>query len=50
MLWVGLLVCFKKESKLNVLTRSWASFLLFFAIELVALAVVLFGGLLTSMA
>ena len=50
MLWVGLLVCIKKESKLNVLTRSWASFLLFFAIELVALAVVLFGGLLTSMA
>ena len=36
-LWVGLLVCIKKESKLNVLTRSWASFLLFFAIELVAL-------------
>ena len=49
-LWVGLLVCIKKESKLNVLTRSWASFLLFFAIELVALAVVLFGGLLASMA
>lgn len=49
-LWVGMLVCIKKESKLNVLTRSWASFLLFFAIELVALAVVLFGGLLTSMA
>ena len=36
--------------ELNVLTRSWASFLLFFAIELVALAVVLFGGLLASMA
>ena len=49
-LWVGLLVCIKKESKLNVLTRSWASFLLFFVIELVALAVVMFGGLLTAMA
>lgn len=48
-LWVGLLVCIKKESKLNVLTCSWASFLLFFAIELIALAVVLFGGLLSAM-
>ncbi len=47
-LWVGLLVCVKKESKLNVLTRSWASFLLFFAIELVALGVVMLGGLLTA--
>ena len=47
-LWVGLLVCIKKESRLNVLTRSWASFLLFFAIELVALGVVFFGGLLTA--
>ena len=45
-LWVGLLVCIKKESKFNVLTRSWASFLLFFVIEIIALAVVLFGGLL----
>ena len=41
---VGLLLCIKKESKLNVLTRSWASFILFFVIELVALGVVLFGG------
>ena len=47
-LWVGLLVCVKKESKFNVLTRSWASFLLFFAIELVALGVVMLGGLLTA--
>lgn len=39
-LWVGLLVCIKKESKFNVLTRSWASFLLFFVIEIIALAVV----------
>lgn len=29
-LWVGLLVTIKKESPLNVLTRSWASFILFF--------------------
>ena len=36
----------QKESKFNVLTRSWASFLLFFVIEIIALAVVLFGGLL----
>ena len=45
-LWVGLLVCIKKESKFNALTRSWASFLLFFVIEGISLAVVLFGGLL----
>ena len=47
-LWVGLLVCIKKESKLNVLTRSWASFIRFFVSELGALGVVLFGGLLTA--
>ncbi len=49
-LWVGLLVCIRKESKLNVLTRSWASFLLFFIIEVAALSIVMFGGILTSMA
>ena len=48
-LWVGMLVCIKKESKLNVLTRSWASFLLFFVIEVVALAVAMSGGILASM-
>lgn len=48
-LWVGMLVCIKKESKLNVLTRSWASFLLFFIIEVVALAIVMSGGILASM-
>lgn len=46
--WVGLLVIVKKDSPLNVLTRSWASFILFFLIELVALLVVMFGGLLTT--
>lgn len=45
-LWVGLLVTIKKESLLNVLTRSWASFI-FFVIETIALLVVMFGGLLT---
>jgi hypothetical protein len=44
-LWVGLLVLVRKDSPLNVLTRSWASFILFFVIELIALAVVL-GALL----
>ncbi|KAB8286676.1 teichoic acid transporter [Bifidobacterium ramosum] len=46
--WVGLLVAIRKDSPLNVLTRSWASFILFFAIEAIALLVVLFGGLLTT--
>ena len=47
-LFVGLLVMIRKDSPLNVLTRSWASFILFFAIEAIALLVVLFGGLLTA--
>ena len=46
--FVGLLVVIRKDSPLNVLTRSWASFILFFAIEAIALLVVLFGGLLTA--
>ncbi|RSX52944.1 teichoic acid transporter [Bifidobacterium goeldii] len=46
--FVGLLVVIKKNSPLNVLTRSWASFILFFAIELIALLIVMFGGLLTA--
>lgn len=45
-LWVGLLVLIRKDSPLNVLTRSWASFILFFVIESIALAIVL-GALLT---
>ncbi len=45
--FVGLLVLIPKESPLNVLTRSWVSFLMFFVIEVIALCVVLFGGLLT---
>ncbi|MBT1173467.1 hypothetical protein JS528_08945 [Bifidobacterium sp. MA2] len=47
-IWVGLLVVIRKDSPLNVLTRSWASFILFFAIEVIALLVVMFGGLLTT--
>ena len=46
--FVGLLVLIKKTSPLNFLTRSWASFILYFAIEALALLVVLFGGLLTA--
>ncbi|NMM95014.1 hypothetical protein [Bifidobacterium oedipodis] len=46
--FVGLLVVIKKQSRLNVLTKSWASFILCFVIEAVALLVVLFGGLLTT--
>lgn len=42
--WVGLLVIIRKDSPLNVLTRSWASFILFFVIEAAALLVVMFGG------
>lgn len=44
--WVGLLVMIKKDSPLNVLTRSWATFILFFVFEVCALLIVLFGGLL----
>jgi hypothetical protein len=48
LLFVGLLVVIPKTSPLNVLTKSWASFILCFAIEFIALFVVLFGGLLTA--
>ena len=47
-LFVGLLVIIKKQSRLNVLTKSWASFIMYFVIETIALLVVLFGGLLTT--
>ena len=47
-LWVGLLILIRKDSPLNVLTRSWASFIMFFVIEVIALLVVMFGGLLTT--
>ncbi|MCX2190452.1 hypothetical protein LFW23_05985, partial [Bifidobacterium longum subsp. longum] len=48
LMFVGLLVIIRKTSPLNVLTKSWASFILYFVIETIALLVVLFGGLLTT--
>ena len=47
-IFVGLLVVIEKTSAVNVLTKSWASFILYFVIETIALLVVLFGGLLTT--
>lgn len=44
--FVGLLIGINKDSPLNVLTHSWASFVLFFVIEAIALLIVLFSGLL----
>ncbi|MFT8356923.1 hypothetical protein [Bifidobacterium aquikefiri] len=46
-LFVAILVVVRKDSPLNVLTHSWSAMSLFFIIELIALSVVLFGGLLT---
>lgn len=48
-LFVGLLVVVPKKSRLNVLTRSWASFIMFYAVEVLAILVVLFGGFMTAM-
>lgn len=48
-LFVGLLVLIPKRSRLNVLTKSWASFIMFFFIEVMSLIVVLFGGFITAM-
>lgn len=45
--WVGLLITIRKDSPLNVLTHVWSSLILYFAIELIALLIVLFGGFLT---
>ena len=47
-IYVGLLVLIRKDSPLNILTRSWSALTLFFVIEIIALAIVLFGGLLTA--
>ncbi|WP_369343155.1 hypothetical protein [Bifidobacterium fermentum] len=46
-LFVAILVIVRKDSPLNALTHSWSAMALFFVIELVALGIVLFGGLLT---
>ena len=48
-LFVGLLVIIPKKSRLNVLTRSWASFIMFYTVEVLAILVVLFGGFMTAM-
>ena len=48
-LFVGLLVIIPKKSRLNVLTRSWASFIMFYAVEVLAILVVIFGGFMTAM-
>ncbi len=48
-LFVGLLVTIPKTSPLNVLTRSWASFIMFYAVEVLAIVVVFFGGFMTAM-
>ncbi|RFT32131.1 teichoic acid transporter, partial [Bifidobacteriaceae bacterium VN003] len=48
-IFVGLLVIVPKTSALNVLTRSWASFIMFYAIEVLAILAVIFGGFLTAM-
>lgn len=46
-LFVAILVCVKKDSPWNALTHSWSALSLFFIIELIAIFVVLFGGLIT---
>ncbi|GAA6123822.1 hypothetical protein BPY_19300 [Bifidobacterium psychraerophilum] len=46
-LFVAILVLVKKDSPLNMLTRSWAALSVFAVIEVLALVIVLFGGLLT---
>ncbi len=48
-LFVGLLVTVPKKSPLNVLTRSWVSFIMFYTVEVLAILVVLFGGFMTAM-
>ena len=46
--FVGLLVVIRRDSPLNVLTRSWAAFILFAVIEAAGLAVVLCSGMLSD--
>ncbi|MBW3088914.1 hypothetical protein KIH77_09305 [Bifidobacterium sp. 82T24] len=45
--YVGLLVVIRKDSRLNVLTRSWSALAMFFILEVITLAVVLLSGLST---
>lgn len=44
--FIVLLLLIKKQSRFNELTRSWASFTIFLAIEVVVLMILLFSGLL----
>lgn len=46
-LFVAILVCVKKDSPWNALTHSWSALSMFLIIELIAIIVVLFGGLIT---
>ena len=46
--FVGLLVLIHKDSPLNVLTQGWAAMLMFCSFQVVALLIVMFGGLLTT--
>ncbi|MGN0109095.1 MAG: hypothetical protein ACI38B_03330 [Bifidobacterium sp.] len=48
LVFVGLLVAIRKDSPLNALTHSWASLTMFFVIEVAALCIVMFGGLLEA--
>lgn len=47
-LFVAILVCVKKDSRWNSLTHSWSALTMFFLIELAAIAIVLFGGLINA--
>lgn len=47
LLFVAILVCVKKDSPWNTLTHSWSALSMFLIIELIAIIVVLFGGLIT---
>ncbi|KFI40553.1 hypothetical protein BACT_1257 [Bifidobacterium actinocoloniiforme DSM 22766] len=43
--FVAILIGIKKDSPLNVLTHSWSALSMFFVIELAAILIVLYGGL-----
>ena len=47
--FVGLLVLIRKDSPLNVLTQGWVTMLIFCGFQAVALLIVMFGGLLTTL-
>lgn len=49
LLFVAILVLVRKDSRWNVLTQGWSAAVMFFLIELIALGIVLFGGLLITL-